>query len=259
MTKGDRGAAVGDVDGVGEFTAQTFFDRHGTEALRGICHDLISTTEPERVPPCVFSQRTWKLIAPLLSTKLNQMNVVQSPIDIIKEFLQYDLEIYRAEALEALRNVQIPGHEIRLQASLLGSNTGGKGGGKLDCKRFFNRLGGLHVRIQQNLYTHFKQTYDAKVDEAKAENTYNGVAGVLNSYFPSVVYNYEAFDGQPNEIVHTSDAGGITRMVHLKCDAGKYFKLWSVHRVYGSTVVDISVPPPSFKLVSLSLPCSSLF
>ena len=33
----------------------------------------------------------------------------------------------------------------------------------------------------------------------------------------------------------------------------------SVHRVYGSTVVDISIPPLSFKLVSLSLSCSPLF
>ena len=28
---------------------------------------------------------------------------------------------------------------------------------------------------------------------------------------------------------------------------------WSEHRVYGSTVVDISIPPPSFKHVALSL------
>ena len=33
----------------------------------------------------------------------------------------------------------------------------------------------------------------------------------------------------------------------------------SVHRVYGSTVVDISIPSPSFKLVSLSSPDSPLF
>ena len=33
----------------------------------------------------------------------------------------------------------------------------------------------------------------------------------------------------------------------------------SEHRVYGSTVVDISIPPPSFKLVSLSSPRSPLF
>ena len=33
----------------------------------------------------------------------------------------------------------------------------------------------------------------------------------------------------------------------------------SVHRVYGSTVVDISITPPSFKPISLSLLCSSLF
>ena len=32
----------------------------------------------------------------------------------------------------------------------------------------------------------------------------------------------------------------------------------SVHRVYGSTVVDISISPPSFKLVPLSSPRSPL-
>ena len=26
--------------------------------------------------------------------------------------------------------------------------------------------------------------------------------------------------GSANEIAHTSDVGGITRMIHLKCDAG---------------------------------------
>ena len=32
---------------------------------------------------------------------------------------------------------------------------------------------------------------------------------------------------------------------------GKYSSEESVHRVYGSTVVDISIPPPSFKPLSL--------
>ena len=32
---------------------------------------------------------------------------------------------------------------------------------------------------------------------------------------------------------------------------GKYLSEESVHRVYGSTVVDISIPPPSFKPIAL--------
>ena len=39
---------------------------------------------------------------------------------------------------------------------------------------------------------------------------------------------------------------------------GKYTKRRSVHRVMESTIVDISIPPPSFKPVSLSLSQSSL-
>jgi len=41
--------------------------------------------------------------------------------------------------------------------------------------------------------------------------------------------------------------------LRLKFKKGKYSKRRSVHRVYGSNVVDISIPPPSFKPVALFL------
>ena len=148
---------------------------------------------------------------------------------MIKEYLLYDMATYRGEALEALRNVQITEGQVRSCGNMLGNARGGGGKGKLSCKRFFNRLGGLHVRIQQNIYEHFKQQYDALVDEAKATHKYHGVAGVLNSYYDSVTYNEKLFDKgglaiKPNEVVHTSDVGGVTRMVHLQCDAGMSFE-----------------------------------
>ena len=143
---------------------------------------------------------------------------------MIKEYLLYDMATYRGEALEALRNVQITEGQVRSCGNMLGNARGGGGKGKLSCKRFFNRLGGLHVRIQQNIYEHFKQQYDALVDEAKATHKYHGVAGVLNSYYDSVTYNESLFDKGANEVVHTSDVGGVTRMVHLQCDAGMSFE-----------------------------------
>ena len=257
LTKGDRGAAVGNVGGAGEFTGQTFFDRWGTEALRGVCDDIISDRDCQRPPPSVFSNKTWSLVLPLLCTKLqgraasllssaaaaaassssssslpppplfsssSSSFVHQQLIQRIQEYLLYDMNTYRQEALHALRSVQILPSDIQTCANLLGNGRGGTGGSKLDCKRFFNRLGGLHVRIQQNLYNHFKQTYDAMVDEAKANQEYHGVAGVLNSYYDSVTYNDEIFDGTGNEVVHTSDVGGVTRMVHLRCDAGMSYE-----------------------------------
>ena len=98
LTKGDRGAAVGDVDGAGEFTGQTFFDRWGTEALRGVCDDLLAEEDPPRLPPCTFSQSTWTMVSPILSRKLN-MNAKYSPMSMIKEYLLYDMATYRGEAL----------------------------------------------------------------------------------------------------------------------------------------------------------------
>ena len=153
------------------------------------------------------------MVLPILSRKLN-MNAKYSPLPMIKEYLLYDMATYRGEALEALHNVQITEGQVRSCGNMLGNARGG-GGGKLSCKRFFNRLGGLHVRIQQNIYEHFKQQYDALVDEAKATHKYHGVAGVLNSYYDSVTYNEQLFDKGANEVVHTSDVGGVTRMVRF--------------------------------------------
>jgi hypothetical protein len=224
LTKGDRGAAVGDVNGAGEFTGQTFFDRWGRQALQSLCEDLIATTNPKRPPPCIFSESSWNVAESYLnkyipSTKPSYRD--SSIITLIRSYLEYDMKTYRAEALEALASVLILDDEIRQSANMLSSSTIKKS--TLTCKKFFNRLGGLHVRIQQNIYGHFKQTYDALIDEAKATQKYHGVAGVLNSYYDHVTYDENAYNvggGSANEIVHTSDVGGITRMIHLKCDAG---------------------------------------
>ena len=40
---------------------------------------------------------------------------------------------------------------------------------------------------------------------------------------------------------------------YRKIDTGEYLSEESEHRVYGSTVIDISIPPPSLKPVALSL------
>ena len=53
------------------------------------------------------------------------------------------------------------------------------------------------------------------------------------------------------------DETGTVKLIKIT-DDGKYSKRRSVHRVYGSTVVKISIPPPSFKPVPLSLSRSPL-
>jgi hypothetical protein len=110
LTKGDRGAAVGDVNGAGEFTGQTFFDRWGRQALQSLCEDLIATTNPKRPPPCIFSESSWNVAESYLnkyipSTKPSYRD--SSIITLIRSYLEYDMKTYRAEALEALASVLI--------------------------------------------------------------------------------------------------------------------------------------------------------
>ena len=62
------------------------------------------------------------------------------------------------------------------------------------------------------------------------------------------------------EILAACTIQSCWKLYRLKQMFGMYFKSEeSEHRVYGSTVVDISIKPPSFKLVSLSSPRSPLF
>ena len=66
----------------------------------------------------------------------------------------------------------------------------------------------------------------------------------------------EVFDTNMNQILIDINP---TDFISNTNDEGKYFKRRSEHRVYGSTVVDISIHPPSFKPASLSLSRSPLF
>ena len=73
--------------------------------------------------------------------------------------------------------------------------------------------------------------------------------------FDSVVYPWPGVGNNPNLVIQ----GDRCLFQFFSDDSvGEYLSEESEHRVYGSTVVDISIPPSSFRLVSLSLSCSSL-
>ena len=73
--------------------------------------------------------------------------------------------------------------------------------------------------------------------------------------FDSVVYPWPGVGNNPDLVIQ----GDRCLFQFFSDDSvGEYLSEESEHRVYGSTVVDISIPPPSFRLVSLSLSCSPL-
>ena len=215
LTKGDRGAAVGDVDGASAFASQTFLDKWGNDALKQVCVDLCQKDEPTKLPPCVFSEKTWNLLSPMLSDKLKRMDHRYSLLTLIKEFLQYSMATYQKEAREALRSVQIGDADVSACSGLL---HGGRNG-KLNAKRFFNRLGGLSIFNQQNVYNHFLMHHAAVVSAAKASGKYENSSAVLNNSFTSIQLDSSVFK-EADEVVHTSSDGSETRMVHLICDRG---------------------------------------
>ena len=82
LTKGDRGAAVGDVEGAAEFTSQTFFNTHGTLALTNMAGDLTQATPPDPLPPCVFDGKSWDAIEDTLSEALHGIDTRYSPVRV---------------------------------------------------------------------------------------------------------------------------------------------------------------------------------
>ena len=225
LTRGDRGAAVGDGDGVAEFAEKSFFDKYGALALKKCAQSWFDVmTEagdpiPEPKPPCIFDEENWNLVQPLLHHQLNQRGT--DVCRIIKDFLKYTFEEYQRDARDALATVMIT-------AKTFFPSPGAKKN-SFSTKSFFNRLGGLPVDIQQNIYEDFQETYNFFVEDAKANDNYEGEAGVISAN--SITLNPLKYEVAPvyahslSEVAHISEAGLSTSMVHLNVDKGVPWEL----------------------------------
>jgi len=225
LTKGDRGSSLGDVEGSKSFTEQTLLDIWGTKSLRNVCRALVHPSTPDLLPPSVFNQKTWDVVATVLSQKLN-MDPRYSPSDIIKTYLKYDLATYRTETIAALEAVGISKIDVAGAARVTASSSSSSSS-VLSIKKFFNRLGGLPVVIQQNLFNHFRKCHDAVVDKAKAEGKYIREATVLNTTHPVVRFDTrhgtkEETEKETEEVVFENNDVKTT-FTHILADRGVTF------------------------------------
>jgi hypothetical protein len=140
LTRGDREAAMGDNEALG----QTFFDIYGKEALKQTLMTILGLRldgssalvrefkPPEPMPPCVTAEG-------------------------------YSLDDYMTDAVNAFRGQDISEKDLEKSAEPGNKNP------KVNVKRFFNRILCMQTRIQQCIYLDFKMRFDLLVDTALAE------------------------------------------------------------------------------------------